>query len=482
MPNHPHLAKVSQNCGTVAQHTAASVRQILSKPKDGGQLDDRYFPLLLDVIDQCIFTIDPGGRITSFNRAAEELTGYTADEVMGHLCADIFRTEVCESGCPLRRTIRSGERMVDRRVRIRVKDGHSLPVSVTTALLCTDEGEVLGGVEVIKDLSSLMHLKRQLDGRYCFEDIISKNNKMHHMFELLPPVAQSDSSVLIRGASGTGKELVAKALHHQSNRRDRPFVPVNCAAMPETLMESELFGYIKGAFTDAKRDKPGRIAQADGGTLFLDEVGDLPLQVQVKLLRFLQERVYEPLGATFSTRSDVRIISATHRDLESMVEEGTFRQDLYYRLNIMQLHLPPLRDRPDDIPLLIQHFTRRFRHITGRKIEGMTDDALALLMRYSFPGNVRELENLIERAFILCEGPLIGVTHLPSSVLRRIDAAELAGGLQANRCHLNPIAEAEREAIVKALECHGGNRTHAAKELKIHRSTLIRKMGRLGIQ
>jgi len=232
------------------------------------RLDPRYFSLLLDVIDQSIFTIDKEGRITSFNRAAKELTGYRASEVIGEECSSIFRPELCHGDCPLRLTIQSGEKITDRRVRIRSKDGRSIPVAVTTAVLANKEGQLLGGIEMIRDMSSLEDLKRKLDGKYCFEDIISKNPEMQSIFALLPPVAQSEASVLVTGASGTGKELLAKAIHHQSHRSKRPFVAVNCAAMPETLMESEIFGYVRGAFTDAKRDKPGRIAQADGGTLF----------------------------------------------------------------------------------------------------------------------------------------------------------------------------------------------------------------------
>jgi PAS domain S-box-containing protein len=456
---------------------SATVRKIVTPVR---ALDSRYFPLLLDVIDQSIFSIDKNGVITFFNHAAEELTGYRAGEIVGRRCAEIFKTELCTSGCPLQRTLESGQRVIDRRVRITAKDGRSIPVSVSTAILCTPEGDVLGGVEVIKDLSSLMHLKRQLDGKYCFEDIISKNDQMHRIFELLPLVAQSDSTVLVLGASGTGKELVAKAIHHQSNRSDRPFVAVNCAAMPETLIESELFGYIKGAFTDAKRDKPGRIAQADGGTLFLDEVGDLPLKIQVKLLRFLQDRVYEPLGATFTTRADVRVISATNRDLEAMVTAGDFRQDLYYRLNVMQFRLPPLCERPEDIPLLVQHFVRRFRHITGKRIDGISDDALSALLHYPFPGNIRELENLIERAFILGQGSTIGLEHLPGAVFEKQQAPE-SGLRTVPLVDLDPLKRAECRTIRDALRRNHGNRSHTASDLGIHRSTLIRKIKLYGI-
>ncbi len=448
------------------------------------QLDSRYLPLILDVIDQSIFTIDKHGFITFFNRAAEELTGYSSDEVLGKKCSDVFLTELCDRGCPLKQTIQSGHRMHDRRIHLQVKDRRKIPVAITTALLATHEGDVLGGVEIIKDLSSLEHLKRQLDGKYCFEDIISKNERMHRIFNLLPLVAQSDSSVLILGASGTGKELLAKAIHHQSNRRDKPFIAVNCAALPETLMESELFGYIKGAFTDAKRDKPGRIAQADGGTLFLDEVGDLSLPIQVKLLRFLQERVYEPLGATFSVRADVRILSATHQDLEQMVASDNFRRDLFYRLNVMQIDLPPLCERSDDIPLLTQHFIRRFKSISGKRIESLSDEAMNYLLKYSFPGNIRELENIIERAFILCPGPQILLDHLPANIIEQVEKDESEKDFRSSNTQmkpLEPLEQAERQTIKEALNRNKGNRSHAALDLGIHRSTLIRKIKLYGI-
>jgi len=267
-------------------------------------------------------------------------------------------------------------------------------------------------------------------------------------------------------------------------------VAVNCAAVPETLMESELFGYTRGAFTDAKRNKPGRIAQADGGTLFLDEVGDLPISIQVKLLRFLQERVYEPLGATFSTRANVRIISATNRNLEQMVQEGSFRQDLYFRLNIMQIELPALHERPEDIPLLTKHFIQRFRNITGNKIDGIEQEAMAALCRHCFPGNIRELENVIERAFILCQGRTIKKEHLPESVLNYASSVAANGGGPNNgernkgsiaALGLDPLQEAEKMAIVEALARNKSNRSRTASELGIHRTTLLRKLKRYGI-
>jgi transcriptional regulator with PAS, ATPase and Fis domain len=384
----------------------------------------------------------------------------------------VFRTNLCDTLCPLKQSI--GDRLAirNREVRIRTRDGLSIPISVSTSPLVTPAGRLLGGVEVFRDMSDVIDLRRKLDGSYRFEDIVSRNPEMERIFKMLPLVAESTSTVLITGGSGTGKELVARAIHSQSPRSESPFVAVNCAAMPEGLLESELFGYRKGAFTDARTNKPGRIAQAERGTLFLDEVGDLPTSLQVKLLRFLQDHVYEPLGSSASVQADVRIITATNRDLGAMVREGTFRDDLYYRLNIMQIALPDLSARREDIPLLVRHFIGRFRGTTGKLIERLTQDALAALMRYPWPGNIRELENAIEHAFILCKGEAIGLEHLPGHV--RDDTRELA-----------PIASdldsLEQEAIVGALRRHGGNRTRAARDLGIHRTTLLRKLKKLGI-
>jgi transcriptional regulator with PAS, ATPase and Fis domain len=326
-------------------------------------------------------------------------------------------------------------------------------------------------VEVFRDLSHIDAIRRKLDGQSRFEDIISRNVHMHRIFSILPMVADSSSTILIIGASGTGKELLAKAVHQHGPRHLRPFVAVNCAAIPATLLESELFGYRRGAFTDAKRDQPGRVAQAEGGTLFLDEIGDLPAVLQVKLLRFLQEKSYEPLGASETVRADVRVIAATHRNLEAMVRDGSFRKDLYFRLNVLQIVLPCLAERADDIPLLARHFVERFREVTGKPIDGIAPEAMAALMRYDFPGNVRELENIVERAFILCSEGEIPLDALPPEVI--------GGGSDRHpRQAAAPLDRLEQDAILAALARHHGNRTRAARELGIHRVTLLRKLAR----
>jgi len=357
---------------------------------------------------------------------------------------------------------------------VRGKDGRPIPISVSTAPLVTEEGQLLGGVEVFRDQSQIVDLKRRLTDAYHVEDIIGKSPAMRRLFDLLPLFANSDSNILISGASGTGKELVARTIHQLGPRKKRKFVPINCAAIPDTLLESELFGYKKGAFTDARRDKPGRISAAEGGTLFLDEVGDLPPVMQVKVLRFLQDRVYEPLGSNDHVTANVRVLAATNRSLDGLVRNGEFREDLYYRLNVVQLEIPPLGERTEDIPLLVNHYVGVFRNNTGKPIEGLSDAAMAILVAHPFPGNVRELENIIERAFILCQGGRIEVDHLPPELVRSRHSPQpftTASTMDA----------AKAESIQKALARSGGNRTRAAADLGVHRSTLLRMMRRYGI-
>ena len=461
-------ATVSRNGGAISQH-------IQSGSHTHPGLDSRFFPLVLNVIDQCVFTVDCDRRITYLNENAKKMTGYSEEEVLGRPCAEVFQTHLCHTSCPLHKAIANRKRVTGERVRLRIRDGRSLPVEVSAAALAAEDGTLLGGVEVLRDMSYLERLRRQLEGRYRFEDIISKSPIMHRLFSILPLIADSESTVLITGASGTGKELVAKAIHHRGLRHDKPFVAVNCGAVPESLLESELFGYVRGAFTDARRDKPGRIAQADGGTLFLDEVGDLPSSLQVKLLRFLQNKIYEPLGATFSTRADIRIITATNQDLEAMVRKGSFREDLFYRLNVMELHLPTLEERKEDIPLLVQHFIERFATITGKRIEEISPEALAAIVNYRFPGNVRELENVIERSFVLCTGSRIEIEHLPSVIY------DAAAGKHNSALRLDPLANSERNTLLSTLQSCDGNKSRAARELGIHRSTLFRKLQKYGL-
>ncbi len=437
-------------------------------------LDNRYFPLILDILDQGVFTVDKSTCITSFNRSAEEITGYSARDVLGVKCAEIFRTNMCDRTCPLRTSIQSQSPVKNRQVYIRARAGHLVPTSVSTSPLVTRKGKLLGGVEVFKDMSRLMNIGHRVDSRYRLIDMIGKSCVMQKIFDLLPLVANSDSTVLVTGASGTGKELIARTIHVLGSRRKGPFVAINCAAIPETLLEAELFGHKKGAFTDAKRDRPGRIAAAEGGTLFLDEIGDLPKAMQVKVLRFLEEHRYEPLGSNRSVAADVRIITATNRNLESLVQAGSFREDLYFRINVLQIDIPPLAQRPEDIPLLVDHYVKIFRDDTGKSIEGLSEAAMACIMAYSFPGNVRELENIIERAFILCQAIRIGPEHLPSAVTEQRIVIPYR--------QKDTVRAGEIASLKTALERHRGNKTRAAMDLGIHRITLLRRMQRLGLK
>ncbi|HDS01569.1 MAG TPA: PAS domain-containing protein, partial [candidate division Zixibacteria bacterium] len=301
---------------------------------------DETKEIILDSIADGVFTIDKDWKITSFNRAAEQITSIPREEAIGQRCCDVFRASICESSCALRETFRTGEPVVNKAVFIIDASGRKIPISISAAVLRNKDGEIIGGVETFRDLSAIEELKRELEKKYSFQDIISKNSAMLKIFDILPSIAESDSTVLIEGDSGTGKELIARAIHNLSNRRDNPIVTINCGALPDTLLESELFGHKAGAFTDARRDKPGRFALAEGGTIFLDEIADTSPSLQVKLLRVIQEKVYEPLGGTESVEANVRIITASNRNLQKLVKAGRFREDLFYRINVITVELP----------------------------------------------------------------------------------------------------------------------------------------------
>ncbi|RJP73977.1 MAG: PAS domain S-box protein [Candidatus Zixiibacteriota bacterium] len=431
---------------------------------------------ILESISDGVFTVDLDWRITSFNRAAEAITGIPRDEALGRPCCDVFRSSMCETECALRRTLKTGKPVIGKSGYIINDQGARIPISVSTAVLRGSAGDVVGGAETFRDMSDLEALRRELEGRFSIGDLVSRSPLMQKVFEVLPAIAASPSTVLILGQTGTGKELVARTIHSLSPRAKGPFVAVNCGALPDTLLESELFGYKAGAFTGATRDKPGRFALAKGGTLLLDEISEVSPALQVRLLRVLQERSYEPLGGTRSESADVRVIAATNRDLAERMREGAFREDLYYRVNVVRIELPPLRRRKEDIPLLAEQFIARFNRLQQRNVQGISPQALSLLMAHDWPGNVRELENAIERAFILCADGQIGVGHLPEEL--RAPGSGPPEGL-GMRSTLEAI---EAQAIRQALERHGGNRLKAARELGLHKSTLFRKMKRLGLE
>lgn len=432
-----------------------------------------HHQIILDSIADGVFTVDKEMNITSFNCAAENITGFSRKDAIGLPCYDVLRANVCEERCLLRQTIDTEQPVINFPVYILRADKKLIPISVTTALLKDAAGRIVGGVETFRDLTAVDKLRKVIRKQHSFEDIVSKNASMLDLFAILPQVAESNCSVLIEGDSGTGKELFARAIHNNSPKRKGPFVAVNCGALPDSLCESELFGYKAGAFTDAKKDKPGRFALAENGTLFLDEIGDVSPAVQSRLLRVLEEKVYEPLGATEPCKSNARVITATNRDLQQLVREGKFRDDLYFRIDIVKLSLPPLSKRKEDIPLLLDHFIDQFNHLTGKKIMGISRKAVAALMLYDWPGNVRELENAIEHAFVLCMEGMIRLHHLPARVVPQ-------RGLPSESSRLS-LREAEKRTIVQALERNQWKKMATARELEIDKNTLRRKIKRLGI-
>lgn len=429
--------------------------------------------IILNSIADGVFTVDLEWRITFFNRAAESITGISASEAIGRPCCEIFRASICESTCALKSTMETGMPVVNKPVAIFRADGKELPISVSTALLRDNSARIIGGVETFRDLSLVETLRKEIERQYCFQDIISKSRAMRKVFSILPEVAQSESSVLIQGESGTGKELLSRAVHSLSPRAKGPFVAVNCGALPDTLLESELFGHVAGAFTDAKRNRRGRFALAEGGTLFLDEIGDISPAFQVRLLRVLEEHAYEPLGSSTTVKTNVRIITASNKDLAALVEAGSFRKDLYYRINVVKLRLPSLAERKEDIPLLSEHFIERLNRLRNKNVIGLSPEALAVFMHHDWPGNIRELENVIEYAFILCRDGLIQPRCLPDYLH--------AGGPIIDDLAGLPLIEAERRTIINALDRNNWRRMVTARELGIDKNTLRRKMIRLNI-
>jgi PAS domain S-box-containing protein len=439
---------------------------------------ETFFNVILNSIADGVFTTDNEGKITFINKAAEQMTGFSSKEAIGHFCFDIFRADICQTRCALKETLKTKKEITNLPVTILNKEGKKMPISISTAVLKDEKGHIIGGVETFRDLSTIEELKKELSQKYTLGDIISKNHKIHEIFNILPDIAESDSTVLVQGASGTGKELFAKAIHNLSRRKTKPFVKVNCGALPDTLLESELFGYVKGAFTDAKKDKPGRFALANEGTIFLDEVGDMSPSLQVKLLRVLQEKEFEPLGSTSPRKTDVRIIAATNKDLSKLVNDGNFRDDLFYRLHVVKIELPLLRERREDIPLLIDAFVQKFNAKMGKQVTGVSDEVMRTLMRYDFPGNVRELENIIEHAFVLCKGDRIDLGSLPKEFAG--DQGEITAFSPSKE--ETPFQKAESEIIERTLKKYEGNRIKTAHELGLDRTTLWRKMKKYALK
>ncbi|BBO80693.1 sigma-54 interaction domain-containing protein [Desulfosarcina ovata] len=431
--------------------------------------------IILESISDGVFTVDHAWRIMSFNRAAEEITGIRREEAIGRHCWEVFRANMCEDNCALKRTMQDGTALTNTSTYIVNSQKKRIPISVSTAPLISSSGEILGGVETFRDHSVVEALRKRLYGRFQIGDIVSRNDAMHEILAILPMVAESGSTVLLEGETGTGKELLARAIHNASSRKEMPFVAINCSALPDSLLESELFGYKAGAFTNATRDKPGYFDISKGGTILLDEIGETSPAFQVKLLRVLEEQAVAPLGSVRKIKTDVRVIAATNKNLSDLVADGKFRQDLFYRINVVRMVLPPLRNRKEDIPLLVEHFIEKMNMLRGKAITGVDADVLQVLMCHDYPGNIRELENIIEHAFVLCASGPIQVSHLPGN---------FSGGLPPSH-ERTPLSHTlnttEAIAIVNALKRHDYNRMAAAKALGMHKSTLFRKIKKLGI-
>ncbi|MCD6250292.1 MAG: sigma 54-interacting transcriptional regulator [candidate division Zixibacteria bacterium] len=429
---------------------------------------------IVDSIADGVIAVNSEWKLTFFNKAAERITGFKVEDAINKPCHEILRTNVCKESCPLRHTMATGTPVINRPVCITTQKGHRLPISVSTALLKDSQGRVIGGVETFRDLKLVEQLRRDYEAQYAFENMISRNQGMRNIFETLPMIAESESPALVEGESGTGKELIAHAIHDLSPRKHGPFISINCGALPDNLLESELFGYMAGAFTDAKKDKKGRFALAEKGTLFLDEIGNISQAMQIKLLRVLQEKTFEPLGSTETIKADVRIVTATNRQLSQLISEDMFRRDLYYRINVIKVSLPPLRDRMEDISLLADHFIDQFNRLRHKEIPGVSPPALKVLMNHDYPGNIRELENIIEHAFILCGNGIIKPEHLPEYLQKReaIPVVEIASTMK----------EMESLFLMATLKRNNWNRKETAKDLSIAPSTLYRKIKRLGLR
>ncbi len=429
----------------------------------------RFVEKTLNSVTDGVFIIDAAGKVTYFNTAAEKILGITQNDALKHPYAEIIYGPGRKTS-PLIQPCDAGLELIDQEDEFIARNKTPVPVRLSVSQLSDTSGKVIGSVVTFRDLTAIIELKKEIDEKYTFLDIVSKNRKMREIFNILPAIAESDSTVLIEGKSGTGKELFAKAIHSLSARKTGPFVAVNCAAIPESLIESELFGHAKGASTDAVRDKTGRFAAADGGTILLDEIGGLPKPFQAKLVRILEQRRYEPLGSNISKDLDVRIICSTSRDLGMEVGLENFRDDLYYRINVIKITLPELRERREDIPLLAAHFVKKLALRMGIPSRTISDEVMDVLLSYDFPGNVRELENIIERMLVVSSSGVIGRRQLPGELIQK-DADD-----DDYNSFKDEIEGSEKKMIQEVLSRYRGNRGLAARALNINRTTLWRKM------
>jgi len=460
---------------------------------------NRYWKTVVDTIQDGVMIVDTGGIIISVNKGFETITGYTKDEVIGKPCS-ILNCNSCEiardcEACHWCLLFRKGNLTKQECVIMR-KDGTYLYVLKNASVLKNDEGRVTGAVETITDITDLIDkevqietFRRELAAEDSFHGIIGASSIMQKVFDLIANAAYSDAPVIIYGESGTGKELVAKAIHETGPRKLKPYIKVNCAALNESLLESELFGHVKGSFTGAHRDRQGRFEAAADGDIFLDEIGDLPLSTQVKLLRVLEEKVVEKVGDNQPVRINTRIISATNKDLGKLVEQGAFREDFYYRINVIPIMIPPLRERISDIPLLAESFFKRIQLKSGKNIQGISKEALKRLMEYPWPGNARELKSALEYAFVSCKNAMITPDDLPRTITAQENQTRIAMAIEeasgpsteTGRA-LKDINEIKKGRLMDALRQSGGNQSEAARRLGISRTSVWSQIKRFGIK
>ncbi len=431
--------------------------------------------IILESISDGVFTVSNDYLITYFNSAAEKITGINREDAIGLSCCEVFKSNMCESHCPLKHTFETGEPVKEQRGYIVNLSGQKVKVSVSSAILHNDKNERIGGVETFRDISAIEHL-RSLGALKRTGSMVTKSEAMKKVLDIVPSIASSHSTVLVTGESGSGKEVLARSIHHLSQVKDGPFIAVNCAAIPENLLESELFGYEKGAFTGAYQDKKGRIELAAKGTLFIDEIGELTPLMQVKLLRVLQDGTFERLGAISTKTMSARVICATNAHLEELVKQGTFRQDLYYRINVISLTIPPLRERKEDIIFLSHQFLDRFSVVNNKRVDRFSQEVYQAFFSYRWPGNIRELENAVERAVVLCATNEIQLHDLPPSM------SSLDVPSRKEETLLHSLKEStEKEMIESTLLRNNYNVSASARELDIHRATLYRKIAKYDI-
>lgn len=472
-----------EGCMTILQDLSPIVHLI-----DRIHHEERSLKLILDSLDIGIFTVNRGGYITFYNTGAETISGFNRRDLLGKPCNTLFAGVGPEDVSLIKECMADGRARISRDGRLTTRGGLSIPIRANFMALRNEKAAIVGGLAVFQDLTLMHQLHQAVQGRYTCHDMIGRDPSMRRVFEMVGVVADTEATVLIEGPTGTGKDLCAKVLHSASRRAEKPFVKVNCAAIPENLLESELFGYVKGAFTGAAQDKSGRFQEADGGTIFLDEIGDLPLPLQAKLLRVLEDREFYRLGSRHTITVDVRIVSATNRPLRVLVKQGLFREDLFYRLNVIPIFVPPLRERGDDIPALVRHFADLFSRENNFRPKRFTAEALAVLQQHRWKGNVRELRNTIERLIIMTSTETIGVEELPAVLRGGLRPAGAPSGAPAPGSGLEKLAtlrefkeSSERAFLLEKLRENAWNISKTADAIGTPRSNLYKKLEQYNI-